>query len=100
VVDLVQVIQGHAAVKAAIADGVTRDRAQYLGVYVRNQNRGCGLCRWPATCAWTCAGGLPGAAHHQLAKLATDALLMSGATHAYYFIQTCVAAPCTRSKSS
>ena len=38
VVDLVQVFDGQAARDAAIADGVTRDKAQYLGVYVRNQN--------------------------------------------------------------
>jgi hypothetical protein len=38
VVDLVQVFDGPAARDAAIADGVTRDKAQYLGVYVRNQN--------------------------------------------------------------
>jgi len=38
VVDLVQVFQDQAAVQAAIADGMSRDRAQYLSVYVRNQN--------------------------------------------------------------
>ncbi len=38
VVDLVQVFQDQAAVQAAIADGTPRDKAQYLYVYVRNQN--------------------------------------------------------------
>src|SRR6266540_2060955 len=38
VVDLVQVFEGQAAVDAAITDGMARDQAQYLGVYVRNQN--------------------------------------------------------------
>jgi len=38
VVDLVQVFEGQAARDAAIADGMTPDKAQYLGVYVRNQN--------------------------------------------------------------
>jgi hypothetical protein len=38
VVDLVQVFDGQAARDAAIADGMARDKAQYLGVYVYNQN--------------------------------------------------------------
>jgi hypothetical protein len=38
VVDVVQVFQDDAAVKAAIEDGKPRDYAQYLNVYVRNQN--------------------------------------------------------------
>jgi hypothetical protein len=38
VVDLVQVFQDRAAVQAAIADGMSRDKAQYLYVYARNQN--------------------------------------------------------------
>jgi len=38
VVDLVQVFHDHAAIDAAIADGRPRDSAQYLGIYVRNQN--------------------------------------------------------------
>jgi hypothetical protein len=37
-VDVVQVFEDDAAVKAAIEDGKPRDYAQYLGVYVRNQN--------------------------------------------------------------
>jgi hypothetical protein len=38
VVDVVQVFTDKAAVDAAIQDGRPRDQAQYLSVYVRNQN--------------------------------------------------------------
>ena len=38
VVDLVQVFHDQAVVDAAIADGQSRDTAQYLSTYVRNQN--------------------------------------------------------------
>jgi len=38
VVDLVQVFHDKAAVEAAIADGQSRDTAQYLYTYIRNQN--------------------------------------------------------------
>ena len=38
VVDLVQVFQGQAAIDTAIADGLPRDQAQVLYVWVRNQN--------------------------------------------------------------
>jgi hypothetical protein len=38
VVDVVQVFKDKAAVDAAIQDGTPRDAAQYLPVYVRNQN--------------------------------------------------------------
>ena len=38
VVDLVQVFADQAAIDAAIADGKRREVAQYLDVYVRNQN--------------------------------------------------------------
>jgi hypothetical protein len=38
VVDVVQVFKDNAAVDAAIQDGKPRDAAQYLPVYVRNQN--------------------------------------------------------------
>jgi hypothetical protein len=61
VVDLVQVFDGQAARDAAIADGMARDQAQYLGVYARN---------------------------HQLTKLATHARSMSGPIHTSYFTLT------------
>jgi hypothetical protein len=38
VVDVVQVFEDKAAVDAAIQDGEPRDQAQYLAVYVRNEN--------------------------------------------------------------
>jgi hypothetical protein len=38
VVDVVQVFEDKAAVDAAIKDGKSRDSAQYLSVYVRNEN--------------------------------------------------------------
>jgi hypothetical protein len=38
VVDLVQVFHDQAAVNEAIADGQSRDTAQYLSTYVRNEN--------------------------------------------------------------
>jgi uncharacterized iron-regulated membrane protein len=38
VIDLVQVFHDKAAVEAAIADGQSRDTAQYLYTYVRNEN--------------------------------------------------------------
>jgi hypothetical protein len=38
VVDLVQVFHDKAAVEAAIADGQSRDTAQYLYTYIRNEN--------------------------------------------------------------
>jgi hypothetical protein len=38
VVDLVQILEGQAAIDAAIADGTPRDQAQVLYVWVRNQN--------------------------------------------------------------
>jgi len=89
VVDLVQVFQDKAAVTAAIQDGKPRDTAQYLSVWVRKQNPrlrtlplardlrldlGSGDCEAPLS--------------HQLAKLASDARLMNGPTHAFYFTLT------------
>jgi hypothetical protein len=89
VVDLVQVFQDKAAVTAAIQDGKPRDTAQYLSVWVRNQNPrlrtlplardlrldlGSGDCEAPLS--------------HQLAKLASDARLMNGPIHAFYFTLT------------
>ena len=38
VVDLVQVFEGQAAVDAAVADGQSRETAQVLYTYIRNQN--------------------------------------------------------------
>ena len=47
--DVVQLFLDGGAVKAAIADGKSRDQAQYLTVWLRTRTRGCGPCRWPPT---------------------------------------------------
>ena len=89
VVDLVQVFEGQAAVDAAITDGMARDQAQYLGVYVRNQNPRLRTLPLARDLRLDLRGGdCEAPLNHQLAKLATDARLMSGSTHTYYFTLT------------
>ena len=89
VVDLVQVFEGQAAVDAAITDGMARDKAQYLGVYVRNQNPRLRTLPLARDLRLDLRGGdCEAPLNHQLAKLATDARLMSGSTHTYYFTLT------------
>jgi hypothetical protein len=85
VVDLVQVFDGQAAVDAAIADGMARDKAQYLGVYVRNQNPRLRTLPLASDLRLDLQGGCEEPISHQLAKLAIDARAMSGADHTYYF---------------
>jgi hypothetical protein len=89
VVDVVQVFEGHAAIDAAIADGMPGDQAQVLYVWVRNQN--------PRLRTLPLAGDLrvdllPGdcieSLNHQLAKLVKDARVMNGSRPAYYFTVT------------
>jgi hypothetical protein len=92
VVDLVQVFEGQAAVDAAVADGQSRDTAQVLYTYLRNQN--------PRLRTLPLAGDLrldlrgidcQAPTSHQLAKLAADARAMSGVDntdHMYYFTLT------------
>jgi hypothetical protein len=89
VVDLVQVFEGQAAIDAAIADGMSRDQAQVMYTYVRNQN--------PRLRTLPLAGDLrvdllPGdcieSLDHQLAKLVKDARVMNGSRPAYYFTLT------------
>jgi hypothetical protein len=89
VVDLVQVFQGQAAVKAAVADGLPHDQAQVLYVWVRNQN--------PRLRTLTMAKDLsidllPGdcveSRNHQLAKLVKDSRAMSNSRPAYFFTLT------------
>jgi hypothetical protein len=89
VVDLVQVFEGQAAVDAAVADGQSRETAQVLYTYIRNQN--------PRLRTLPLAGDLrldlrgidcEAPVSHQLAKLAADARAMSGADHTYYFSLT------------
>jgi hypothetical protein len=89
VVDLVQVFEGRAAVDAAITDGMARDQAQYLGVYVRNQNPRLRTLPLARDVRLDLRGGdCETPLNHQLAKLASDARLMSGSTHTYYFTLT------------
>ena len=88
VVDLVQVFDGQAARDAAIADGVTRDKAQYLGVYVRNQNPRLRTLPLAGDARLDLSGGCDAPVSHQLAALAADARARSGADHTYYFTLT------------
>jgi hypothetical protein len=88
VVDLVQVFDGQAARDAAIADGMARDKAQYLGVYVRNQNPRLRTLPLASDLRLDLQGGCEEPVSHQLAKLAVDARAMSGADHTYYFTLT------------
>jgi hypothetical protein len=89
VVDLVQVLDGQAARDAAIADGMARDQAQYLGVYVRNQNPRLRTLPLADDLRLDLRGGdCEAPLNHQLAKLATDARAMSGPLHTYYFTLT------------
>jgi hypothetical protein len=89
VVDLVQVFDGQAARDAAIADGMARDQAQYLGVYVRNQNPRLRTLPLARDLRLDLRGGdCEAPRNHQLTKLATDARSMSGPIHTYYFTLT------------
>jgi len=89
VVDLVQVFQGQAAIDAAIADGMSRDQAQVLYVWVRNQNP---RLRTLPLASDLRVDLLPGdcieSLNHQLAKLIKDARVMNGSRPAYYFTVT------------
>ena len=89
VVDLVQVFQGQAAIDAAIADGLPRDQAQVLYVWVRNQNP---RLRTLAIAKDLRLDLLPGdcieSRNHQFAKLIKDSRAMSNSRPAYYFTLT------------
>jgi hypothetical protein len=89
VVDLVQVFQDKAAINAAIADGMPRDQAQVLYVWVRNQNP---RLRTLAMASDLRLELLPGDCieswNHQLAKLIKDSRAMSNSRPAYYFTLT------------
>jgi len=89
VVDLVQVFEGQAAIDAAIADGMSRDQAQVLYVWVRNQNprlrtlplaRDVRLDLLPGDCIES--------RNHQFAKLINDSRAMSNSRPAYFFTLT------------
>ena len=89
VVDLVQVLQSQAAIDAAIADGLPRDQAQVLYVWVRNQNP---RLRTLAMASDLRLDLLPGdcieSRNHQFAKLIKDSRAMSNSRPAYYFTLT------------
>ncbi len=89
VVDLVQVFHDQAAVDAAIADGKPRDQAQYLSVWVRNQNPRLRTLPLARDLSLDLRGGdCEAPRSQQLAKLAADARLISGSVHTYYFTLT------------
>ena len=89
VVDLVQVFKYPASVDAAIADGMARDQAQVLDVWVRNQNP---RLRTVALANDLQIDLLPGdcieSRNHQLAKLIKDSRAISNSRPAYYFTLT------------
>jgi hypothetical protein len=89
VVDLVQVFEGQAAIDAAIADGMPRDQAQVLYIWVRNQNP---RLRTLAVAKDLHLDLLPGdcieSRNHQFAKLIKDSRAMSNSRPAYYFTLT------------
>src|SRR5215207_9812762 len=89
VVDLVQVFKYPASVDAAITDGLARDRAQVLDVWVRNQNP---RLRTLPLASDLQIDLLPGdcieSRNHQLAKLVKDSRAISNSRPAYYFTLT------------
>jgi hypothetical protein len=89
VVDLVQVFEYPASMDAAIADGLPRDQAQVVEVWVRNQNP---RLRTLAMASDLQIDLLPGdcieSRNHQLAKLLKDSQAMSNSRPAYYFTLT------------
>jgi hypothetical protein len=91
VVDLVQVFEGQAAVDAAVADGQSRETAQVLYTYIRNQNPRLRTLPLASDLRLDLQGGCEEPISHQLAKLAEDARAMSGVDHTdhmYYFTLT------------
>jgi hypothetical protein len=83
VVDLVQVFHDQAAVDAAIADGQSRDTAQYLSTYVRNQNPRLRTLTLAANVRVDLLGGdCEAPLSHKLSELARHA--RSGVYHYYY----------------
>jgi hypothetical protein len=83
VVDLVQVFHDQAAVDAAIADGQSRDTAQYLSTYVRNQNPRLRTLPLAANVRVELLGGdCEAPLSHKLSELARHA--RSGVYHYYY----------------
>ena len=89
VVDLVQVFNYPASVDEAIADGLPRDQAQVVEVWVRNQNP---RLRTLAMAENLKIDLLPGdcveSRNHQLAKLLKDSRVISNSRPAFYFTLT------------
>jgi hypothetical protein len=89
VVDLVQVFKYPASVDAALGDGLPRDQAQVLDVWVRNQNP---RLRTLPLASDLQIDLLPGdcieSRNHQLAKLIKDSRAISNSRPAYYFTLT------------
>jgi len=93
VVDLVQVFDGQVARDAAIADGMARDRAQYLGVYVRNQDPRLRTLPLARDLRLDLRGGdCEARLNHQLTRLAADARAMSGSIPTYFTLAVCAGA--------
>ena len=97
VVDLVQVFRGQAARDAAIADGMSHDQAEVLGVYVRNHNPRLRTLPLASDVRLDLRGGdCEAPTNHQLAKLMDHARSMSGSIHTYYFTLTVAGGAITR----
>ena len=88
VVDLVQVFHDQAAVDAAVADGQSRDTAQVLSTYVRNQNPRLRTLPLASDAHLQLRGGCESPTGHELALLASDARARSGAVRTFYFTLT------------
>ena len=88
VVDLVQVFNDQAAVDAAVADGQSRDTAQVLSTYVRNQNPRLRTLPLAGDARLHLRGGCESPASSELALLAADARAMSGPDRTFYFTLT------------
>jgi len=72
-----------------VADGMPRDQAQYLGIYVRNHNPRLRTLPLASDVRLDLRGGdCEAPTNHQLAKLMADARAMSGSVHTYYFTLT------------
>jgi hypothetical protein len=82
------VFHDQAAVDAAVADGQSRDTAQVLSTYVRNQNSRLRTLPLAGDVRLDLHGGCEEPVSHQLAKLAADARAMSGPVHTWYFTLT------------
>ena len=88
VVDLVQVFHDRAAVDAAVADGQSRDAAQVLSTYVRNQNPRLRTLPLAGDARLHLRGGCESPTSSELAVLAADARAKSGSVRTFYFTLT------------